>query len=180
MPGPTPTLSGLTADDYADMLGALLPRGPYWDRAGRLFEADDYLVASGDAFTEGRGPLRVLDGDFLPERIEDLIAMSLFTWRRALDDDPIAEGQSRQGWWADPTFGSRLYELLEQAITDKTLVDARQFAEEAVAWLVDAGIVAAVAVEVERWRTSGVAFRLGFSRPQDPQNRQRFALLWEA
>ena len=84
------------------------------------------------------------------------VTISLFTWRRAAADDPVDDADL-QGWWGDcaPTvvgdqIGSRLWLLRRRTITPDTLKDARDYAEEALLWMTDDGIVTAVTVTVER------------------------------
>jgi len=84
------------------------------------------------------------------------VIISLFTWRRARPDDE-QPGNSREGWWGD-TFasvqddriGSRLWLLSRAKMTAETPRRAKEYAEEALAWLVEDGIAARVDVEVER------------------------------
>lgn len=173
-------LPELSTSDYESMLGALLPRGPYWDRSALLSESDDWIIVVGDGLTDGRQALRIVDSDIARPNVRDLVAASLFTWRRALDDDPIADGESRQGWWADPTFGSRLYLLLERELTPEVLTTARRYAAEALEWLVGAGIVSTITVEVMQAGKHDLAFNIAFARPRDPRALERYGLLWRS
>lgn len=84
------------------------------------------------------------------------VTISLFTWRRAGPDDPL-DDDDRKGWWADcvPTvagdqIGSRLYLLQRRTITQDTLRDAKEYAEEALRWMTEDGVVSAVSVTVTR------------------------------
>lgn len=84
------------------------------------------------------------------------VTISLFTWRRAGPDDPL-DDDDRKGWWADcvPTvagdqIGSRLYLLQRRTITQDTLRDAKEYAEEALRWMTEDGVVSAVSVMVTR------------------------------
>ncbi|PZO17624.1 MAG: hypothetical protein DCF26_09350 [Burkholderiales bacterium] len=84
------------------------------------------------------------------------VLISLFTWRRANADDDLP-AETRQGWWGD-TFpvepndriGSRLWLLARSKLTEDTARRAREYAEEALQWLVDDGVVARIEVEAER------------------------------
>jgi len=82
--------------------------------------------------------------------------ISLFSWRRASTDDALDDAD-RQGWWGDcaPTeagdqIGSRLWLLRRRALTDDTLRDAQEYAQEALRWMTDDDIVTTVAVTAER------------------------------
>lgn len=91
-------------------------------------------------------------------------AISLFTWRRAEGDDSVDNPEAllaRQGWWADgltawqvgegaDPIGSRLWLLSREKITTETLTRARQYAEEALAWMVEDKVATRVEVLVER------------------------------
>lgn len=84
------------------------------------------------------------------------VTISLFSWRRAATDDALDDAD-RQGWWGDcaPTeagdqIGSRLWLLRRRALTDDTLRDAQEYAEEALRWMTDDDIVTTVAVTAER------------------------------
>ena len=84
------------------------------------------------------------------------VTISLFSWRRANDDDEL-DDSDRQGWWGDsvPTvagdqMGSRLWLLRRRTLVPDTFKDAKAYADEALAWMVEDGIVSAVGVTVER------------------------------
>ena len=84
------------------------------------------------------------------------VIISLFTWRRANPDDDLPS-DLRMGWWGDtfPTFsndriGSRLWLLSRAKIVDETVARAKEYAEEALAWLVEDGIASRVDVVAER------------------------------
>ena len=84
------------------------------------------------------------------------VLISLFTWRRANADDELP-AEARQGWWGDSfpvepndRIGSRLWLLARSKLTEDTARRAREYAEEALQWLVDDGVVARVEVEAER------------------------------
>lgn len=62
-----------------------------------------------------------------------------------------------RGWWGDcapseagDQIGSRLWLLHRRALTDDTLRDAREYAEEALRWMIDDEIVTTVTVTAER------------------------------
>lgn len=54
------------------------------------------------------------------------------------------------GWWADPALGSRLHELRRQKDLDRIAVLARQYAEQALQPLIDAGRARSIVVTTER------------------------------
>lgn len=91
------------------------------------------------------------------------VFVSLFTDRRASADDAIPDGtDNRRGWWADgwpeipgDLVGSRLWLLAREKQLPDVLQRARTYAEEALAWLVEDGVAATVAVTAE-WAAAGI------------------------
>lgn len=66
------------------------------------------------------------------------ISLCLFCDARALDNDVIPDGTSdRRGWWADSTFGSRLWLLERSNINDETIQTAQKYILEALQILLD-------------------------------------------
>jgi len=87
------------------------------------------------------------------------LIISLFTDRRAKEEDPLPDPESnnRRGWWGDnlaevqdDRIGSRLWLLSREKTTQDVLIRAKQYAEEALQWLIDDGVAAKVEVETER------------------------------
>jgi phage gp46-like protein len=94
------------------------------------------------------------------------VTISLFTWRRAGPDDAVDDSY-RKGWWGDclpsvvgDQIGSRLWLLARRTLVAQTLQDAQAYAEEALAWLLDDGIVTAVGVTPERRGTDRMNLRV--------------------
>lgn len=82
------------------------------------------------------------------------VVISLFTWRRAESDDDTPEPF---GWWGDtwPTvqndrIGSRLYLLRRSKLTNKTPQSAREYMQQALAWMTEDGVAARTEVRAER------------------------------
>lgn len=91
------------------------------------------------------------------------VIVSLFTWRRANPDDDLP-ADLRMGWWGDsfPTIpndriGSRLWLLSRSTLTPETVAKAKEYAEEALQWLIDDGVAARVDVQTERQGLSTLA-----------------------
>lgn len=132
-----------------------------------------------------------LDGAALAvgEDLKTAVLISLFTDRRAEDDDPIPEtrpGESgdRRGWWGDDTLpvgndriGSRLWLLYREKQTTATLNRAREYVQEALAWLVEDGVASRVNVAVEWLRTGVMAIQADIERPE--AGIERFDFIWE-
>lgn len=96
------------------------------------------------------------------------VVISLFTWRRANPDDALP-GDMRMGWWGDsyPTvqgdrIGSRLWLLTRAKLVPETVSSAREYAQDALQWLIDDAVVARIDVEAARIGIDalGIACRL--------------------
>lgn len=82
------------------------------------------------------------------------VVISLFSWRRAHQDD---ETEEPYGWWGDtwPTvqndrIGSRLYLLKRRKLTNASAQDAREYMTQALSWMTEDGVAARVNVTSER------------------------------
>ncbi|MFC3336896.1 phage GP46 family protein [Paracandidimonas soli] len=87
--------------------------------------------------------------------LQRAVVISLFTWRRALPSDPVDD--DRCGWWGDSypsvandRIGSRLWLLRRRSLTAETVRDAQAYAEEALRWMVDDGVLLSVVVTAQR------------------------------
>lgn len=92
--------------------------------------------------------------------------------RRAEPSDPVDDA-NRQGWWGDSfpalandRIGSRLWLLRRRSLTSQTIRDAKRYAEEALAWLIDDGIVTTVAVTVSRSAVNTLSAVVELRRPE--------------
>lgn len=115
------------------------------------------------------------------------VLLSLFTWRRAEVDD-VQPGESRLGWCGDTLapvagdrFGSRLWLLARENVTNKTMQRARDYAAEALQWLIDDGVATTIETEAERFGRNGIAMKVVLYR-QDKRVLLdlRFADIWSA
>lgn len=115
------------------------------------------------------------------------VLLSLFTWRRAEVDD-VQPGESRLGWCGDTLapvtgdrFGSRLWLLARENVTNKTMQRARDYAAEALQWLIDDGVATTIETEAERFGRNGIALKVVLYR-QDKRILMdlRFADIWSA
>ena len=104
--------------------------------------------------------------------LERAVIISLFTRRRAEPSDPVDDA-NRQGWWGDSfpalandRIGSRLWLLRRRSLTSQTIRDAKRYAEEALAWLIDDGIVTTVAVTVSRSAVNTLSAVVELRRPE--------------
>lgn len=100
------------------------------------------LLGRGDFFMAGADLGQGAD-------LQSAFLLSIFTDAPAKDDDVIPDGSTdRRGWWGDddpndpyPT-GSRLWLLERSKLTDDVAKLARDYAAEALQWMLDDGVVA--------------------------------------
>ena len=115
------------------------------------------------------------------------IAISLFTDRRANEDDTLPDGSDPRGWWADAMdgqrIGSRLW-LLERARNlPETLALAGEYAREALQWLVTDGIAKSVTVNTTSLRgtmcQNVLAIDVQVQRPDAKSLAWRYRYAWD-
>jgi phage gp46-like protein len=97
-------------------------------------------------------------GDLEPEDgLTTAVYISLFTDRRAADDDEIDNPEDPRGWWGDQLseipgdqIGSRLW-LLDRSKTDRdTLLRAEEYAYEALEWMIEDNVASEITVTAFR------------------------------
>lgn len=118
--------------------------------------------------------------------LETAVIISLFSDRRAAADDILPEGADRRGWWGDvysgldgDRIGSRLWLLHREKQLPAVLVKTREYAMEALQWLVEDGIAAAVDVQTEIVRTGVLGLLIEIRQPAKPPVRFRFEQFWK-
>lgn len=102
--------------------------------------------------------LEVRSGDLVMDRgLATAVVVSLWTDRRAGEDDGLGIDDDPRGYWADregDRWGSRLW-LLDRALkNDDTLRRAEDYALEGLDWLKSAGIAQDVKVQAA-WNPRG-------------------------
>ena len=105
--------------------------------------------------------------------------------RRAEADDPLPAPGERGGWWGDALspiagdrIGSRLWLLAREKRLASVVARAREYVNEALAWLIEDGVAKAVDVNAEAQGAHTLAFEVFVTRPDGP-GRQRFDFTWE-
>lgn len=138
-----------------------------------------FIDGTGDWLLAGAS-LAVDDG------LESAIVISLFTDRRANEDDLIPGGTDRRGWWGD-TFsevegdkiGSRLWLLSREKQEREVLERAKQYSEEALAWLVEDGIARAITVTASIVRDGLLGLQIEVARSGRSVSKYRFESFWK-
>ena len=111
------------------------------------------------------------------------VLISLFTDRTAQLDDEIPDGSADpRGWWGDTgqavPIGSRIWLLERAKQTPETLRQARDYAIEALQWLIDDKVVASFDINVEWTRRSVLGMRVVAHKPGGSQQTMDFSWTW--
>lgn len=136
----------------------------------------------------GDADLAMIDNDLASDRgLETAVLISLFTDRRAETDDkpPSGDERDRRGWWADQfaafqgdRIGSRLWLLDRSKRTNETALRAKEYALEALAWMLEDRVVASINVTVET-TARALLFAVELQRPGRDPVSFRFASKWD-
>lgn len=111
------------------------------------------MIALGWDNQVAAGTLPFNGGFKADDGIGTCVLISLFTDRRAGADDglPVAE---RRGWVGDvladvegDRIGSRLWLLRREVQSEETRLRAEEYAREALAWMIEDGVVTAMEIE---------------------------------
>jgi len=119
--------------------------------------------------------------------LQTAVMLSLFTHARANKDDVLPDaGDDRRGFWADAyadkqddRFGSRLWLLSREKQTPSVLNRAREYAQEALQWLVDDGVAKAVDVNATWLRTGVLSLETIITKPTGENLAYQFEQLWK-
>lgn len=133
-----------------------------------------------------RGPALLQD-----DGLRTAVTISLLTDRQADADDVLPDGTSdRRGWWGDMPLdgspatdfiGSRLWLLTRAKAIEETRQRAIFYAREALEWLIEDGIAAAVTVDAQWNARNFLAMRITIARRANETDStdRRFDLLWD-
>ncbi len=110
------------------------------------------------------------------------VLVSLFTWRRAEEGDILPHwASSKMGWWgdqvnpiADDQIGSKLWLISREKITPQTMQRAKQYAEEALQWMIEDRIAKSVNVEVEQTDINSLALTVIIVTANDEKLNYQF------
>lgn len=141
-----------------------------------------------------------MEGDFSVEDedlesddgLETAVIISLFTDRRARDDDELPDPNNldKRGWWGDlvaevedDQIGSRLWLLERSKTMPDILVKAKEYAEEALQWMILDNAAMKIEVEAERQGTEGndrLALLVKIHQTSGNVTALKFNTKWEA
>lgn len=132
------------------------------------------------------------NGDLKRESgIETAVLLSLFTDRRAEEDDELPDPNKldRRGWWGDlaedqeDQIGSRLWLLERAKATQEVRNLAQQYIEEALEWMIEDGVAQSIEVATEIqgevWNRR-LAFEVKIRKIDGNEEVLKFDDLWEA
>lgn len=130
--------------------------------------------------------LAIVDGDLASDStLETAVLLSLYTDRRALDEDVLPDdGADRRGWWldaySDRPNGSRLWLISREKELDQVLRKAEQYAREALTWVIEDGIGIALDIEAVHVRRGVLQLIVGVQRADGTRLERRFDYVWGA
>lgn len=132
--------------------------------------------------------LSITDGQIATDAdLETAVILSLFCDRRAeADDDVDGNPADRRGWWADAyaaidgdAYGSRLWLLARAKQTNATLIRAREYVEEALAWMIEDGVATTVTATTWWVRQGLLGIAIEITRPTGDAINYRFEKAWQ-
>jgi phage gp46-like protein len=123
-------------------------------------------------YQNGVVDLVVEDGDLkVDESLLPAVLVSLLVDRRAEPSDPLPDASAdRRGWWADAyldgndKYGSRLWLLRRAKNTPDVRERARDYAMEALAWLIEDGVAERVDVTATVPEKEKLQLRIAITR----------------
>lgn len=137
----------------------------------------------------GDADLSMIDNDLASDRgLETAVLLSLFTDRRAANDDvpPSGDAADRRGWWADQfaategdRIGSRLWLLDRATLNGENARKAEEYIREALQWMIDDRVVASIDVAIDITSQRGATLiALALQRPGREAIAFKFAHVW--
>lgn len=118
--------------------------------------------------------------------LETAVYLSLFTDRRAEDGDTLPDSVTeRRGWWGDGVpvvpddrWGSRLWLLTRAKAVPETAQRAKEYGEEALAWLVEDRVTDRVEVTAALVGGDTLALTVAIYRPDSDVTSYRYNYVW--
>jgi phage gp46-like protein len=132
---------------------------------------------------QGRGDWQMSGADLLRgDALETAVLVSLFSDRTCNIDDQIPDGtDDRRGWWGDPDIGSRLWLLDRSKLTSDIAKRAKDYTVEALAWLIDDGVVIRidVATSVVNVGTGRLLIEIVLFKTDGQRQALNFVWVWK-
>jgi phage gp46-like protein len=133
------------------------------------------------------GDLKLNKGDLEREEgLETAVFISLFTDRRADDEDEIDNVNDKRGWWADNTMenkiGSKLWQYERIKTTTNDMIKVKAAIEESLQWLIDDEVAKEILVTTERFGSIGndrIAVSIVIKKSKGNEVAIKFDDLWK-
>lgn len=128
----------------------------------------------------------VAENDLLiDDGLTTAVIVSLFTDRRAENSDALPDGHTdRRGWWGDglanDRIGSRLWLLSREKQRQVVLDRAKEYALEALQWLLDDKVAESLEVTTEFTRPGLLGIQVVVTRPRIAPADFKFFYTWAA
>ena len=134
---------------------------------------------------KGRGDWAMAGADLQSgSDLQSAILVSLFTDRRAPPDyqGPAPWDGNRRGCWVDTyngfQLGSLLWTLNRSIKSTRVLVLAKQYAADALAWLVETGVVLAFDINAQWVNRTMLGLSIRATMPSGPAQSFQFSWVW--
>jgi len=136
--------------------------------------------------TSGEFDIDIVNGDLvIDESLETAIIISLFSDRYATNKEELPKGEKDlHGWWGDSTLpdgdkiGSLLWTIRRNGITPDNIIKAKEYAIDALKWMITDGVAKSVDVSVARTSLNQLAFNITISKPDNTLNKYEY--LWNS
>jgi len=133
------------------------------------------------------GTFEIVNGDLATgQDLRTAVLISLFSWRRA-DLEDIPEDHDPSGYWGDSfaknrgdRLGSKLWLLLREKVNNQTIQRARDYAAQALQWLIDDGIARRIDITAERNGVDRLDMLIELYKQDSEVLRLRFDDIWGA
>lgn len=134
---------------------------------------------------DGKFTLGLENGDLVKDDgLETAVIISLFTDKRAKDDELPAGEETKRGWWADmfpevdqDQIGSKLWLLQRSKRVNETLRKFEDYTREALNWLIEDGVAGSIEVSASYDENKWLVCDLDIIRPKG--NTSRFQVFWD-
>lgn len=139
---------------------------------------------NGEGYKRMPADFAIVKGDFKKDSdLQNAIYVSLF-FDRAADPSDKVTGSYTGGYWGDPflgdPIGSKLWILERRVVTRETSAFAKKYVEEALKWLIDAGVVASFDINVTlRKNGDGINIDLQAFQPDGRSLNFNYSYLWQ-
>ena len=126
------------------------------------------------------GDLTVAEFDLTIEHgLRSAVLISLFTDARAGLDELPGGDSDRRGWWGDDLsendrIGSKLWLLAREKQTAEVAARAEGYAQEALSWMVEDGVAAAVDVTAAWIAPEHLLLEIGITLPDGTTRELQF------